>query len=100
LLLGLGEDGHIASLFPSAWTRLPGKRVAFVSNSPKPPPRRITLSRRMLASAAHVVLLASGPAKRDALRRLRAGDPSLPATGLREMVVVTDLDLNVNGSER
>lgn len=96
LLLGMGEDGHVASLFPGAATP-PGARVAHVTASPKPPPERITLTRALLATARHTVLLATGESKRGALERLRAGDASLPAHGLPGLAVVTDLDL---GPER
>lgn len=91
LLLGLGEDGHIASLFPG---RIAGRgRVAYVPASPKPPPQRITLTRPVLATARCAVCLAAGEAKRDAAQRLARGDPELPAHGLPGLVLVTDLDL-------
>jgi 6-phosphogluconolactonase len=90
-LLGLGPDGHIASLFVGRPD--PPGRVAYVPDSPKPPRERITLTRAMLATAAHALLAARGEGKRDALERLAAGDPSLPATGLRGLVLFSDLDL-------
>lgn len=97
VLLGLGPDGHVASLFPG----LPWPRgvVGFVANAPKPPPERLTLSREALATARTTVIVAGGSDKRQALRRLAANDPTLPAVGLPGLVVVTDLnDLNdVNG---
>lgn len=93
LLLGMGEDGHIASLFPGGAAFPAEARAAFVPESPKPPPERITLTRRILASARAGVLLATGESKRAALERLAAGDPSLPAQGLPGLVIVTDLDL-------
>lgn len=92
VLLGMGEDGHVASLFPGALEPKPAV-AAFVSDSPKPPAHRITLTRRTLASAAHVLLFAAGESKRSALQRLCAGDPKLPATALPGLVVVTDLRL-------
>lgn len=91
-LLGMGEDGHVGSLFPGA-PEPTGARVAFVRSSPKPPPERITLTRRMLATARSLVLLATGEAKRGAIERVIAGDPALPATGLPGLVIVTDLEL-------
>ena len=97
LLLGMGEDGHVASLFPGHETPT-GARVAFVEDAPKPPPERITLTRRLLQTARASVLVASGEAKRSALERLLAGDPSLPAQGLPGLVVVTDLDLEGGGA--
>ena len=67
---------------------------------PKPPPERITLTRPVLATARHTVLLATGLCKRSALERLRAGDPSLPAHGLPGLTVVTELDLGPDSGGR
>ena len=92
LLLGMGEDGHVASLFPG-WSAPPGARVAFVASSPKPPSQRVTLTRPMLATVRCAILVAAGEAKRVALDRLLAGDPTLPAQGIPGLTVVTDLDL-------
>ena len=92
LLLGMGEDGHVASLFPG-WSAPPGARVAFVASSPKPPSQRVTLTRPMLVTARCAILVAAGEAKRVALDRLLAGDPTLPAQGIPGLTVVTDLDL-------
>jgi 6-phosphogluconolactonase len=93
LLLGMGADGHVASLFPGR--PVPAEvRVAHVADSPKPPADRITLTRPLLETARHAVLLATGEAKREALERLLAGDPTLPAQGLAGLVVVTDLALD------
>ena len=95
VVLGMGEDGHVASLFPDHAQTSPDSdaSIAFVPDSPKPPALRITLTRRALATAAHTLLLATGEGKRSALQRLRAGEPAFPATGLPGLVVVTDLQL-------
>lgn len=64
LVLGIGEDGHVASLFPGS--PLLGERVrriAAVFDSPKPPARRLTLTPRALAEARATVVLASGDGK-------------------------------------
>lgn len=99
VLLGLGEDGHVGSLFPG--TRESAiARVAFVRSSPKPPSQRVTLTRRMLATARCTILVATGEPKRLALERLLAADPSLPATGLPSLHIVTDLDLGHTGVRR
>jgi 6-phosphogluconolactonase len=91
-LLGMGEDGHVASLFPSSpW--LTEDSVAYIGDSPKPPASRITLTRALLGTAQHAILLATGEAKRAALTRLLAGDPQLPAHELPGLVVVTDLEV-------
>lgn len=89
VLLGIGDDGHIASLFVGR-PALHGL-AAHVADSPKPPPDRITLTRAMLATAGSTILAARGEGKRDALTRLLARDPSLPITGLPGLVVCTDL---------
>jgi 6-phosphogluconolactonase len=90
LLLGMGEDGHIASLFPGRpFERIGNPPVFAVPDSPKPPPRRITLALSMLATAASAVLVASGPAKQDALERLAQGDPALPASALKDLTVIS-----------
>lgn len=94
VLLGMGADGHVASLFPSSAAQREGL-VAHVSDSPKPPTDRITLTRALLATARHVILVATGEDKRDALERLRAGDATLPAVGLEGLIVVTDLALEL-----
>ena len=92
VLLGMGSDGHVASLFPCRPLLAEGL-VAHLSDSPKPPAERITLTRVALATARHVILVVAGESKRDALCRLIAGDPSLPASGLEGLVVVTDLEM-------
>lgn len=93
VLLGMGEDGHVASLFPSRTMPTDGW-VAHVADSPKPPSDRITLTRAALATAEQVVLVAAGESKRDALERLLAGEAALPARGLPGLIVVTDLALD------
>jgi 6-phosphogluconolactonase len=91
VLLGMGSDGHIASLFPTNTASSAGL-VIHVGNSPKPPSDRISLTREALASARHLILVAAGKSKRDAVERLLAGDERLPAHGLEGLVVVTDLE--------
>ncbi len=91
LLLGMGGDGHIASLFPNRPP--PPGLVAHVPDSPKPPADRITLTVRLLSTARRAILLATGEGKREALARLAAGDPQLPATRLQGLAVFTDQDV-------
>jgi 6-phosphogluconolactonase len=66
----MGEDGHVASLFPGAAPEVERARVPFlhITNSPKPPPQRLTLSYAALAAARAVWVLASGGGKEAALR--------------------------------
>lgn len=70
IFLGMGEDGHVASLFPgrSEGTN-PGENFCVVENSPKPPPRRISLSYPAIAAAQNAWVLASGAGKEAALRK-------------------------------
>jgi 6-phosphogluconolactonase len=86
VLLGLGEDGHIASLFPGAEALREDRRwVVSVDDSPKPPPVRLTMTLPLLRRSLEVHILAAGAAKLHALRRTLAepGDPAtLPAQGL------------------
>lgn len=91
-LLGIGEDGHVASLFPGHPALADTQPVAHITDSPKPPPARMTLTLPVLR-AAHCVLLALGEGKRAALTRLRRGDPSIPAGMLAHLIVFTDLEL-------
>lgn len=83
VLLGLGEDGHTASLFPGhAWgTAADAPTVLAVFDAPKPPPERVSLSAARLSDARHVLFLVEGAGKRDAVARWRRGE-SLPATAI------------------
>lgn len=70
IFLGMGEDGHIASLFPNAPAAVvnhPGPFL-FIEGSPKPPPRRVSLSYAAIAAARQVWVLISGAGKEKALR--------------------------------
>ncbi len=71
VLLGMGEDGHTASLFPGQdWqTRGRGKNVIAVHNAPKPPPDRISLTAEALQNCRQMLVLVSGASKREAVRR-------------------------------
>jgi 6-phosphogluconolactonase len=85
VLLGMGEDGHTASLFPGQ-RHDPGQTVHPVHDAPKPPPDRVSLSATVLGRARGVLMLVTGAGKREALARWRAGEAlpiaTIPATAL------------------
>lgn len=80
VLLGMGEDGHTASLFPGhLWT---GADVLAVHDAPKPPPDRVSLSTGRLSDSQAVWFVVTGMGKREALARWEAGE-TLPAASVR-----------------
>lgn len=80
--LGLGEDGHIASLFPGTSALIERERwVVAVTDGPQEP--RITLTYPVLESSRLVLFLVTGREKAAILARVRRGDSDLPATRLR-----------------
>jgi 6-phosphogluconolactonase len=87
VLLGLGEDGHMASLFPGGEALREDRRwVVAVTDSPKPPPVRLTMTLPLLRQSREVHILAAGASKLQALRRTLVESPEsadLPARGLR-----------------
>jgi 6-phosphogluconolactonase len=70
IFLGLGEDGHVASLFPGEPETWVSDKAVFraINNSPKPPPKRITIGYQTIVAARQVWMLASGAGKETALR--------------------------------
>jgi 6-phosphogluconolactonase len=70
IFLGMGEDGHVASLFPGEAESLVADKTVYraVKNSPKPPPNRVTIGYAAIAAAREVWVLASGADKAAALR--------------------------------
>ena len=68
VLLGVGEDGHVASLFPEHPQLVDTHWVLVERHSPKPPSQRLTLSLNTLAAARHVVIVAFGAEKASVLR--------------------------------
>lgn len=78
VLLGLGPDGHIASLFPNALQLAETRRwVVPITKSPKPPARRISLTLPCINAAAHVAFVVVGSSKAEVLQRVFER-PALP----------------------
>lgn len=76
VVLGLGEDGHTASLFPGH--PMYETLVAPVYNAPKPPPERVTLTPKALAQTKLMIFMVTGVSKLEALRQVLAGAPLPP----------------------
>lgn len=83
VLLGMGEDGHTASLFPGNPALRSRDSVVAVIDAPKPPPERVTLSMATLNAARRKIFLVAGEGKRIALQRIAEGEP-LPAGQVTE----------------
>jgi 6-phosphogluconolactonase len=75
LLLGVGPDGHVASLFPGLpGVRVTDRTVVGVTGSPKPPPLRVSLTLPAIAAAREVWFVAAGADKADAIAKALADD--------------------------
>ena len=74
VLLGAGEDGHTASLFPGHPEVHASGFAVGVRNAPKPPPDRVSLTLPALQGARRVIVLATGAGKADAVARARRGE--------------------------
>jgi len=83
-MLGMGQEGHIASLFPdTTGVREKSLTVIAVLDSPKPPPKRVSMTLPALCHAREVWFLVTGDGKADAVAQLMAGTSAdqLPAAG-------------------
>lgn len=80
VLLGMGEDGHTASLFPGQ-QHDPHAWAVAVEQAPKPPPQRVSLSAHALSQTRALLLLVTGAAKHQALQRWAKGE-ALPVASL------------------
>jgi 6-phosphogluconolactonase len=84
LLLGIGPDGHVASLFPESPALYDERTVVPVRGAPKPPPSRLSLSLSAINSAREVWLIAAGEEKSGPVRMALggAGSTQVPAAGV------------------
>jgi 6-phosphogluconolactonase len=97
IFLGMGEDGHVASLFPGDAEALESNAVYRAVTGPKPPPRRITLGYPALAAAREVWLLLSGEGKAGMLCGSMASGGTTPLARVLQSrthtEIFTDFDL-------
>ena len=98
--LGLGPDGHTASLFPgSTGLVAPADRLVIDNVDPtgRNPHPRMTFTYAAIGAARSVIVTVSGAAKREAFSRVRAGDPTAPATAVDRPGVVWLVDREALG---
>lgn len=97
VFLGMGEDGHVASLFPDAGHEVELATEPYIAvTGPKPPPNRVSLTYQMLTSAKKVCCLVSGAGKESALKRCLEFDHLPLGTVLKHRTnttIMTDLKL-------
>jgi 6-phosphogluconolactonase len=94
-VLGLGPDGHIASLFPGAAHIDRLEKIIAITDSPKPPAVRATFTLSMINTSTLVWIIAAGASKADAVTKIIEGDLSIPASYVRaadhtRLIVDTD----------
>jgi 6-phosphogluconolactonase len=91
VLLGMGEDGHTASLFPGHQHREEELAHA-VYNSPKPPPERVSISAKALSTTQQLIFLITGANKQEAVKKWRSGQ-DLPVASI---VPKTPVDIYID----
>ena len=91
ILLGMGEDGHVASLFPEHSEGLSPLAYCSVSGSPKPPPNRISLSYQAIAAAGRVWVIAAGADKKQVLYNSLTGAAATPLAQVIKSRAMTEV---------
>jgi 6-phosphogluconolactonase len=87
VLLGVGEDGHVNSLFPGHPALHAKGLTAGIHDSPKPPPQRVTMTFEAIRDAGRVIIIATGSGKASAVAMARRGEtPSGMITGARWLI--------------
>jgi 6-phosphogluconolactonase len=79
-ILGVGPDGHVASLFPGIADYEDRRNIFAITDSPKPPAVRISFTMKFLNEAREVWIVAAGESKAEAVAKIIEGDLSIPAS--------------------
>ncbi|KAL6656369.1 hypothetical protein ACP70R_007195 [Stipagrostis hirtigluma subsp. patula] len=91
MLLGMGPDGHIASLFPGhPLVNENQKWVTFIKDSPKPPPERITFTFPVINSSAYIAMVVTGTGKAGAVQKALSDNQTSSDLLPVEMAVLQD----------
>ena len=79
-ILGVGPDGHVASLFPGVADLDDLRNIFAITDSPKPPAERISFTMKFINEAREVWIVAAGESKAEAVAKIIEGDLSIPAS--------------------
>jgi 6-phosphogluconolactonase len=79
-ILGVGPDGHVASLFPGIADLDDLRNIFAITDSPKPPSERISFTMKFINEAREVWIVAAGESKAEAVAKIIEGDLSIPAS--------------------
>lgn len=79
-ILGVGPDGHVASLFPGVADLDDQQNIFAITDSPKPPASRISFTMKFINEAREVWIVAAGESKAEAVAKIIEGDLSIPAS--------------------
>lgn len=82
-ILGLGPDGHVASLFPGVANLDDTRDIFAITDSPKPPAVRVSFTMKLINEAKEVWIVAAGEGKADAVTKIIECDLSIPASYVR-----------------
>ena len=83
IILGLGPDGHVASIFPGIADIDDHRRIFAITDSPKPPSSRVSFTMSLINSAHEIWIVAAGESKAEAVTKIIEGDLSIPASYVR-----------------